>query len=126
MSCGRLNASTLTGDLGCCVDAVLSNQQLQVVSLVAAGLSNKQVAKSLHLSNHTVAAYISTAMLRLGVANRAGLVARCYYLGVLDVVNWPPQLAKAPRPSTGKPNAIVQPSPTEAVMSQDAHDVGVS
>lgn len=71
---------------------LLTNQQLQVVSLVAGGHSNKEVARRLQLSDHTVAAYLSTAMLRMHAANRAGLVARCYHLGLLDVLRWPPEL----------------------------------
>lgn len=73
----------------------LSRRQLVIVAKVAAGESNDQVAAGLHLSPHTVAAYLSSAMARAGVANRAALVARCYYVGALDPNRWPPTVASS-------------------------------
>jgi DNA-binding NarL/FixJ family response regulator len=76
----------------------LSEHQLAIVVRVAAGYSNADVALALHLSPHTVGSYLSAAMARLGVPNRAALVARCYTLGILDPGQWPPQFVRVSAP----------------------------
>lgn len=52
----------------------LSDRQIEVLRLVAAGQSNKEVARSMMLSPSTVKAHIAAAMVVLGAANRTEAV----------------------------------------------------
>jgi non-specific serine/threonine protein kinase len=54
----------------------LTSRELQVASLVTAGLTNAQVANQLHLSHRTVENHVAHALAKLGVRNRAELAAR--------------------------------------------------
>ncbi|HEX3780790.1 MAG TPA: AAA family ATPase [Pseudonocardiaceae bacterium] len=53
--------------------ASLTAQQLTIVELAAAGLSNKQIAERLFLSSRTVGTHLYQAFPKLGVTSRAGL-----------------------------------------------------
>jgi DNA-binding NarL/FixJ family response regulator len=48
----------------------LSRRELQIISAVAAGYANKDIATRLSLSEHTVKHHLSTIFDKLGVANR--------------------------------------------------------
>jgi DNA-binding NarL/FixJ family response regulator len=50
--------------------ATLSPQQLRVLTLVAEGLLNKQIADRLNIQERTVKAHMSAVFERLGVRNR--------------------------------------------------------
>lgn len=58
--------------------AELTDRERDVLDLVAAGLSNKEVGERLHLSEKTVKHYMTIVMEKLGVRNRteAALLAR--------------------------------------------------
>lgn len=60
----------------------LSPRELEVVELVATGLTNRQVADSLFLSTRTVDRHLSAAMRKLGVASRTA-VAVAHHAGLL-------------------------------------------
>ena len=49
----------------------LSNREAQVIGLVAAGLSNREIAQELALSDHTVANHLTTIFNKTGANNRA-------------------------------------------------------
>jgi DNA-binding CsgD family transcriptional regulator/tetratricopeptide (TPR) repeat protein len=51
--------------------AGLSGREAQVLGLVAAGLSNRQIARELALSDHTVANHLTTIFNKTGANNRA-------------------------------------------------------
>lgn len=51
--------------------AALNAHELQVLALLAKGKTNKQIAKSLHLSAGTTRNYVSSILHKLGVSNRA-------------------------------------------------------
>lgn len=51
----------------------LSPRELQIVTLLMQGNSNKEIAQALGLSPHTVRDYISAMLQRFGVASRAAL-----------------------------------------------------
>jgi DNA-binding NarL/FixJ family response regulator len=55
---------------------VLTTREREIAELVAAGLSNKEVAARLFVSVHTVEANLSKVYAKLGVRSRAGLASR--------------------------------------------------
>lgn len=60
-------------DHGC--DAVnISGRELEILQLVAQGLTTKQIADKLHLSFHTVMTHRKNMMNKLGIKNTAGLI----------------------------------------------------
>lgn len=50
--------------------AVLSEQENTVLDLVAEGLTNRQIASRMHLSDKTVKNYVSTVLSKLGLQSR--------------------------------------------------------
>ena len=57
------------------VDWRLTGRELEVLSLVADGLSNAMVAQRLVISEHTVHRHIANIFVKLGVSTRAAAVA---------------------------------------------------
>lgn len=53
---------------------LLSQRQQQLVSLVAEGLSNREIAARMHLSEHTVKNYLFRIFEKLGISNRVELI----------------------------------------------------
>lgn len=49
----------------------LTDREVDVLRIVAEGLTNVQVATRLHLSEHTVAAHLRSIFRKIGVASRA-------------------------------------------------------
>jgi DNA-binding NarL/FixJ family response regulator len=54
--------------------SALTHREQEVARLVAEGLSNREIAGKLHLSEHTVKNYIFSTFEKIGVSNRVGLV----------------------------------------------------
>jgi DNA-binding CsgD family transcriptional regulator len=54
-------------------DGLLSEQERQIASLAASGLSNKQIAQKLYLSPRTVSGHLYRVFPKLGITSRAGL-----------------------------------------------------
>jgi len=72
---GRLRATGETARMQePTVLAVLRPRQTQIVQLVAAGASNKQVAAQLFLSARTVDYHLRNVFVKLGISSRAELV----------------------------------------------------
>jgi DNA-binding NarL/FixJ family response regulator len=65
------------------VEAPLSDREREVVSLIAAGSTNREIAEELFLSPHTVKEYTSGVYRKLGVRNRAEAVKRAQSLGLI-------------------------------------------
>ncbi|UKY48079.1 helix-turn-helix transcriptional regulator [Streptomyces inhibens] len=80
----------------------LTASQERILSLLAAGRSNAEIATSLHLSRQTVDYHLSRLRDLLDAPNRCALVARAYVLGILAPQIWPPRPATAgpPRKAT--------------------------
>jgi DNA-binding CsgD family transcriptional regulator len=58
----------------------LTPRQMQILTLVAAGLSNIQVARALGLSESTVSKHLENADARLDVNSRTAAAAKIYPL----------------------------------------------
>ncbi len=61
----------------------LSEREEQVLALVAAGATNREIATKLHLSPYTVKEYASTLYRKLDVHNRVEAVLRAEKLGLI-------------------------------------------
>jgi predicted ATPase/DNA-binding CsgD family transcriptional regulator len=66
----RLTDSGATG-----AAVALTGRQLEVAALVAAGRTNRQIARELGISEKTAELHVRNAMQRLGAQNRAGVAA---------------------------------------------------
>lgn len=62
----------------------LTDRELQVVELLAGGLSNKEIAQELHLSLGSVKLHIGKASDRLGARDRVQLLVRAIELGLVQ------------------------------------------
>ena len=60
----------------------LSGRELHVLTQVAAGLSNKQIAKLLGLSQKTVRNHLSRIFSKLGASNRTEAVMNAMRIGL--------------------------------------------
>jgi DNA-binding NarL/FixJ family response regulator len=64
-------------------DSTLSDREREVVTLIASGSTNREIAEELYLSPHTVKEYTSGLYRKLGVRNRAEAVKRAQSLGLI-------------------------------------------
>ncbi len=64
-------------------ESSLSSREIEVLELVARGLSNKQLARSLHLSEATVKSHLIHIFDKLGVADRTAAVTVALEKGIL-------------------------------------------
>ncbi len=69
-------------DAGAVLD-VLTEREREVVALVAAGLSNDEIAERLEVSPLTVKTHVNRAMSKLGARDRAQLVVVAYESGLV-------------------------------------------
>jgi LuxR family transcriptional regulator, maltose regulon positive regulatory protein len=67
-------------DLG---NDTLTTRQLEVLRLIAEGLSDHEIAERLVLSQHTVHRHVANIYTRLGCSTRAAAIARAIRLGIL-------------------------------------------
>jgi two-component system response regulator DesR len=61
----------------------LSGREREVVGLIAAGATNREIAARLYLSPHTVKEHTSAIYRKLGARNRAEAVKRAQRLGII-------------------------------------------
>lgn len=57
-----------------CDPIVISERELEILQLIAQGLTNKQIAEKIHLSFHTVMTHRKNMMSKLGINNTPGLI----------------------------------------------------
>ncbi len=71
------------------VSVMLSERELQIVELVAAGLTNQEIAERLEISKRTVDNHVSNILTKTGTGNRVALVRWALQWGkvCLDEVN---------------------------------------
>jgi DNA-binding NarL/FixJ family response regulator len=61
----------------------LTNRELDVLRLLGAGLTNRQIADALVISQHTAGVHVSHILGKLGVPNRAMAAAVAERLGLM-------------------------------------------
>lgn len=69
-------------------EKILTSREEQVVALVADGLSNRNVAAELGLSEHTVKKYLFRIFEKLGISNRVELVLYAMHNGTEQPAEW--------------------------------------
>ncbi len=69
-----INVDDIDLDTFTCGPVSLSARENEIITLVAEGLTNIQIAETLCLSNHTVNTHRKNIMAKLGVKNTAGIV----------------------------------------------------
>lgn len=69
-----INVDDIDFDAFSCEPISLSERELEIITLIAEGNTNAQVADLLHLSTHTVNTHRKNIMHKLGVKNTAGIV----------------------------------------------------
>jgi DNA-binding NarL/FixJ family response regulator len=57
-----------------CDPVVVSERELEVISLIAEGYTNTQIAEKLYLSSYTIGTHRKNILAKLGVNNTAGIV----------------------------------------------------
>jgi DNA-binding NarL/FixJ family response regulator len=65
--------------------SVLTEREEEVLTLVAQGLSNRQIGERLYISTKTVSVHVSNLLAKLGVSGRAEAVAVAHRRGLLNV-----------------------------------------
>lgn len=60
------------------IRGLLTERELQVAQLVAAGLSNKEIARKLNISEWTISTHLRRIYAKLSVCNRASMVHKCF------------------------------------------------
>jgi DNA-binding CsgD family transcriptional regulator len=66
----------------------LTTRELEVLRLLSAGRTNKEIAQALFISTHTVAVHVARVLEKTGTSNRteaAAYAARCHLLGPVAV-----------------------------------------
>jgi DNA-binding NarL/FixJ family response regulator len=66
-------------------DSALTGRELEIVEMIALGLSGPEIANELHLSHSTVRTHVRNAMNKLGVHSRAHLVAKAFGDGIVPL-----------------------------------------
>ncbi|MEU3271184.1 response regulator transcription factor [Saccharomonospora sp. NPDC006951] len=78
-------ATRLMGQMRQPAAAPLSKRETEVLELIAAGSTNREVAKHLFISESTVKTYLLQVYSKLGVNDRAAAVATAYARGYLTL-----------------------------------------
>ena len=68
--------------------ATLTKRESEVLSLVALGLTNKEIAQRLHLSRRTVETHVERVLAKLNAASRTRAVAEAIRAGMLSAAAW--------------------------------------
>jgi DNA-binding NarL/FixJ family response regulator len=56
----------------------LTDREAQTVSLMAQGLTVKEIASAMHISSNTVKSFIKLVMVKIGAPNRASVIAKIF------------------------------------------------
>jgi ATP/maltotriose-dependent transcriptional regulator MalT len=61
----------------------ISGRELEVLELLAEGLSNKEIAARLYVSSHTIKTHLSNLYQKLEVSRRTQAIQKARMLGIL-------------------------------------------
>ena len=78
-------------------DSGISNRELEVLSFIRQGFTNKEIGRLAGISERTVRWHVSSLMEKLKAADRAQAVARGFELGLLGVAMDPRDRRTTPR-----------------------------
>jgi len=67
------------------MDAVLTERETEVLSLLSEGLGRKEIAKRLFIANRTVSSHIESIYEKLGVKNGPAAISRAFRLGLFPL-----------------------------------------
>lgn len=70
----EINVEDLDFDSFTCEPVLLSEREVEIITLIAEGYTNSQIAELLHLSPHTINTHRKNIMAKLGTKNTAGIV----------------------------------------------------
>ena len=73
---------TLTAPRAAGGSSGLTGREVQVLELIAAGRTNRQIAESLFISERTVARHVSNIFTKLGLSSRSAATAYAYQHGL--------------------------------------------
>ncbi len=76
--------------------AGLTPRQLDILCLIAGGLTSTEIAARLHISQHTVAQHVGDMLRRYCAKSRSELVARAYAANLFAPGVWPPRPRRRP------------------------------
>ena len=72
-----------TPSSGARILGALSSRETDILTLIAEGLSNKEIARSLDIGPETVKSHLKSVFTKLGVEKRAQAVSRAQTLGIV-------------------------------------------
>ncbi len=100
--------------------SLLTGRELQITVLVALGLSNKEVAKQLQISDLTVSAHLRRIYVKLKVSSRSAMVYRCASLikQLQDL-----QLIQAQMPSTSQSEEVAKLAKNKQNLQHDITEI---
>ena len=64
---------------------MLTEREKGILTLLAGGATNKEIALRLHISVHTVKAHLETIFAKLNVSNRVQAAIKGVVLGYIDI-----------------------------------------
>ena len=70
--------------LGPAAPAGLSSREVEILRLVARGLSNREIGRELYISEHTAANHIRSILRKTGCANRTEAASYAHRHGLID------------------------------------------
>ncbi len=63
----------------------LTNREVEILNLISQSLSNKEIAKQLYISDHTVSVHRKNLMKKLQVNNAAGLISKAFRENLIEL-----------------------------------------
>jgi two-component system, NarL family, nitrate/nitrite response regulator NarL len=66
-------------------DSVLTPRELEVTTLLAEGLSNREIGARLGISDHTAKFHVNSILQKMGAGKRVGAVVRAAQLGLINI-----------------------------------------
>ncbi|MBA2247750.1 MAG: response regulator transcription factor, partial [Chloroflexia bacterium] len=81
----RGGGSSNTGRERAIIESSLSPREREVLGLVATGLPNKSIARSLGISDHTVKFHVSSVLTKLDAGSRTEAVTTATRMGILSL-----------------------------------------